>query len=113
MGGAGITICERWNDFKLFLEDMGPCPEGAYLCRIDKTKGYSKENCVWAMPNKHLSNRKLPNNVIYFTYKGIEYSLRSFCDKYSIPYDRINRQRLKYWLDHSKPLEKFIEKYSI
>lgn len=51
-GGAGITICDRWNlknggSFLNFLEDMGERPEGMTLNRVNGAKVYSKETCEW------------------------------------------------------------------
>jgi len=58
-GGAGITICTRWKDsFALFLEDMGACPDGLTIDRIDGTKGYHPENCRWATYTEQAINTK-------------------------------------------------------
>ena len=39
-GGRGITIDPRWDDFLVFLQDMGPRPEGTTLGRKDNDRGY-------------------------------------------------------------------------
>jgi hypothetical protein len=61
-GARGITVCERWlQDFWNFVEDLGDRPDGYTLERLDNSKGYSPENCVWASVQENNKNRR-PNS---------------------------------------------------
>lgn len=56
-GGRGIKVCEKWLDFRGFLEDMGQAPIGMTLERRDVDGMYEKINCLWA-PNEIQQNNK-------------------------------------------------------
>lgn len=57
-GGRGIGMCEKWrNDFAAFYADMGDCPKGHTLERIDVNGDYEPSNCKW-IPHKEQTHNK-------------------------------------------------------
>lgn len=72
-GGRGISYAPEWEDFKNFLDDLGPAPSSKHeLDRIDNDLGYSKENCHWVTKLEQMNNFSRNKNL---TYNGETHSI--------------------------------------
>lgn len=66
-GAKGITVCDRWREsFRNFLADMGECPLGYQIDRINNKAGYSPENCRWVSPKENMANRSITKVWVVF-----------------------------------------------
>lgn len=68
--GRGITVCNRWRDFKNFLDDMGVCPDDLTIHRLDNDAGYFPGNCKWATKDEQ-SRGKSKRRRTKSQYRGV------------------------------------------
>jgi len=75
-GGRGIKVCKEWDDFTIFVKDMGlRTSDKLTLDRIDPNGNYEPLNCRWVLMteqnrNKSNSNRALPLGVTLHKKSG-------------------------------------------
>jgi hypothetical protein len=77
----GIGVCERWTSFSNFLADMGECPIGLTLDRVDNSKGYEPSNCRWASTKVQACNRSMARIL---TFNGQSLNLTEWARRIGI-----------------------------
>lgn len=85
-GGRGIRMTPRWReDFNAFLADMGECPSGMTLDRIDPNGDYEPGNCRWADRLTQGRNRRC---VRVFDLYGKASTLTEACAEHGVDYQQ-------------------------
>lgn len=94
-GGRGVRVCQRWDDFDLFLADMGCRPNaGMTIERIDNNGNYEPSNCRWATRAEQRRNSK---GLILHTRDGFTLCLKDWCVKLGLDYGRIYGRVRRGW----------------
>ncbi len=89
-GGRGITMSQEWQaSFVAFFKDMGQCPPGRSLDRINNDGNYEKNNCRWALPYEQYSNTQKAKRI---THNGETHTLREWSRRTGIPYSTLNKR---------------------
>jgi hypothetical protein len=92
-GGRGIKVCERWENYINFREDMRDSWQpGLSIERIDNNAGYQPDNCRWATRKEQCRNRR--SNFI-IEYKGERKSAAEWADVLGIPWFRFYQRITK------------------
>ena len=82
-GGRGITVCQRWDSFEVFLQDMGPKPSLKHsIDRMDNNKSYEPANCRWATRAQQMRNTRRNCNL---TWNGITLCLPEWAERLGLP----------------------------
>lgn len=82
-GARGIRVCERWQDVRIFMADMGVPAEGETLERRDVDGPYSPENCCWVTQKEQTRNAR---SNIQITFNGRTQCLGAWAEELGIKY---------------------------
>ncbi len=92
---SGITVCERWiSSFTSFLADMGKCPDGYSLDRINPRGNYEKSNCRWIPFREQARNTR---RNVRLTYNGDTKLLLDWAKELGIRYDTLAMRLWRGW----------------
>ena len=80
-GARGINVCEKWQTFEGFYEDMGDKPEGMSLERKDNDGDYCPENVIWATAKQQANNTR-GNRII--EYRGQKQTMTQWAEKFGL-----------------------------
>lgn len=95
-GGRGIRVCDAWHDFEGFLADMGECPGGRSIDRIDHNGNYEPGNCQWATHKQQQNNRR--DNRLLSAF-GKTQTVSQWCDELNLPASTVWLRISKGWPD--------------
>lgn len=102
-GGRGIAVCERWQSFENFYQDMGEQPVGMQIDRIDNHKGYFKENCRWTTNSENARNKRSTKN---YTFLGQVCCIAEWAERLGVKEGSLGERFRKGW-DTRRALTEF------
>jgi len=87
-GGRGITLCERWMDYMVFLADVGAPPfKGAQLDRIDNDRGYEPGNVRWVTNRENQLNSK---TAVWVEVDGVRLSWKVWAARLGVSHQALS-----------------------
>lgn len=91
----GITVCQRWQTFENFLEDMGECPtEKNSLDRHpNKSGNYEPGNCRWADSKE----QREKSNTKKYSFNGQEKPLYEWAEEFGFSYSTVANRLERGW----------------
>lgn len=106
---AALTLCDRWQDFKTFLQDVGPAPPEHVLVRLDPTnRGYEPGNVVWA--TRAFAARHAGRTRRYLTFQGETLTVTEWANRLGVRpgllFHRLDHHNWSVEKTLTQPLEK-------
>ena len=94
-GGRGISVCERWQTFKLFVEDMKARPSKKHqLDRINNDGNYCIENCRWVTRFEQMSNTRMNR---YIAFGGVTLTASQWSRKMGFKRSAVSHRLNRGW----------------
>lgn len=94
-GGRGIKVCDSWlESFENFFADMGECPEGLTLDRIENEGNYEPSNCRWATRGEQSRNRR---GVVILTLGNDSMCIAEWARRIGMHEDTLRRRIKTGW----------------
>lgn len=92
-GARGIRVCDRWQTFEAFVEDVGERPSSGHtLDRINNAGDYEPDNVRWATAKEQANNQRSNRRI---TIDGVERTLSQWCSHFGRSrktfYERLHR----------------------
>lgn len=89
-----VSVAPEWDSFHSFVYDMGLCPKGHSLERLNNSLGYSKSNCKW-IPKQH--QPKNTTRWVKIKIKNKEMILSDWCRHLGLSYNTVRMRLNRGW----------------
>lgn len=93
-GARGIKVCDRWQNFELFLADMGEAPPGMSIERRNNNGHYDPANCVWTTRTEQMRNQR-SNRII--SYRNRHLALAAWAEETGLTRETIANRLEHGW----------------
>ena len=93
-GARGITVCKRWLDYSLFIWDLGKCPDGWQIERVDNNGNYDPQNCRWATIAEQKRNTR---QTRFLELNGERLCMRDWSNRMGFSKTTIHYRLLRGW----------------
>ena len=86
---------EIWGDFHVFFDDMGARPSPKHsIERVDNSKPYGPDNCIWATNKEQARNTNTNLNI---AYQGDVKCLSAWAEEYNIKAPTLRARLVRGW----------------
>lgn len=104
----GIRVCEKWDDYALFLADLGERPSKMTLDRIENNRGYEPGNCRWASSTVQ---RKNSRRVVIVSLDGELLHLADAAARIAVSDTAIYQERKRNGGSHQEAFDRVAKRH--